>query len=112
VGNSWAVKGLADHLLQQLRAGRGVVRGLDDDPVAGGEHLHQGADRQVEREVPRDDVADDPFGLVTDPGPGGAEQRGVGLALVGGHPGIQVLRGVGGPAGVAEDFHQVGEQLR
>ena len=53
-----AVERRADHLAQQLAAGGRVLRGLDHDAVAGGEHLDQRADGQVEREVPRHDVAD------------------------------------------------------
>ena len=59
---------LVDHLPQQLGAGGRVVRGLDDHPVARGQHLDQRADGQVEREVPGHDVADHALGLVPDPG--------------------------------------------
>ena len=53
-----AVERRVNHLAQQLCAGGRVLRRLDHHAVAGGEHLDQRTDRQVEREVPRHDVAD------------------------------------------------------
>ena len=89
----------------------GVVRRLDDDPVAGREHLDQRPDRQVEGEVPGDDVPDNALGLVTDSGGAGAVERTVDVPLVIGHPGGQLLDGVHRPTGDTEHFDEVAEQL-
>ena len=58
-----AVERRVNHLPQQRRARGRVLRGLDHHAVAGGEHLDERTHRQVEREVPRHDVADDALRL-------------------------------------------------
>jgi hypothetical protein len=75
-----------------------------------GEHLGQRAERQVERGVPRHDVADDALGLVANACPGSAVERRVDGPGIVGHPRAQPLRGDRGAAGHAEYLNQVGEQ--
>ena len=51
-----AVKRRPHHVSQELCAGWRVLRGLDHHAVARRQHLHERADREVEGEVPRNDV--------------------------------------------------------
>ena len=74
-----AIERRANHLAQELAAGRRVLRGLDHDAVARRQHLDQRADREVEGEVPGHDVADDALGLGLHVRPAGTEQRRIDL---------------------------------
>jgi len=60
----------------------------------------------VEREVPRNDVAGHAFGLLAHVGTGRSEQRRVGLGVLVGHPLFALRDGVGGAPGDAQ--HSIG----
>ena len=102
-----AIERRADHVAQQLGTRGREVRRLDHDAVAGRKHLDQRTDRQIEREVPRDDVADHALGLRLNVGATGPEDGRVGLAWLGRHPCRQVLGHVTGAPGDPEDLDQV-----
>ena len=55
---------IADHVHQHHDAHRRLLGGLEHDAVAGGQRRSQLPDRHQQREVPRDDLADDAQRLV------------------------------------------------
>ncbi len=75
-----------DHVAQELCAGGRVLRRLDHDTIAGGEHLDQRADREVEGKIPGNDVADDALGLRLDESSPGPVQLWIGWSGLGRHP--------------------------
>ena len=97
----------------RARASGRVIRGLDDDPVAGREHLRPAARRTGRTESstgrccrPR------PWAGTGCPARARAVERRVGGPLFLGHPGAEVLDRVGRAAGDAQHLDQVGEQVR
>ena len=85
--------GLGDELGQPQRRQRRLLGGLENDGAAGGERGTELPGRHQQREVPRDDLADDPDGLA---------QR-VGVEVRARHVGHRDVDGLavdlGGPAG-------------
>jgi hypothetical protein len=80
----------AHHLPHQRRARGRELRGLEDGAVAGGEDVDQGADGQLDREVPGRDVAHDPDRLVHDVGPAQTVEQPLDRARLRLHPALQV----------------------
>ena len=103
------VKGVRHHVGQQRGAGGRVLAGLHDDPVPGGEHLDHRPHGQVEREIPRHDVADHALRLALHVGARGAMQPRI---RVTGHGAASIrfkmLQHVAGAAHHTQHFDQVG----
>ena len=86
---------VADELHQHQDRGRGLLGRLEDDGVAGGERGGELPDGHEDREVPRDDLADDAERLVEVVGGGVVVELGQ-PALLGADGGGEVAEVVGG----------------
>jgi hypothetical protein len=100
-------KVLRSELHQQTRQMGRVLRHLDHGPVAGGEDSGQRTDREKEREVPRNDDADDAQRLADEPVLRQREHHPVDLAPHRPHPAPEMLDRV---ADAVEDDEELGEQ--
>ena len=103
---------IRNHLAQELRAGRRVIRRFDDDAIARGKHLDERPDAQVKRKIPRHDISDDALGLLAHGRPSGPEQRRIGIAFFVGHPRLQPTHGILRATRDAEHFDQVACRCR
>ena len=106
-GHAFGFEGVCDHLAQQFRAGRRIVRRFDDDAVPRGQHLDERSDAEVEWKIPRHDIADDALGLLAHRSASRSEQRRIDVAFLIRHPVFEATHGVLRAAGDAEDFDQI-----
>lgn len=111
-GHAFGLERVCDHLAEQFRAGRCVIRGLDDDAVPRRQHLDERPDAEVEGEVPRNDRTDDPLGLVTHRRASRAEQRRIGVAFFVRHPSLEAAHRVLRATRHSEHFHEVARGRR
>ena len=88
-----------------------MLRGLEDDAVARRQHVDHRANGEVERKIPRHDIADHAFGLTLNIGTRRTHHGGIGLSWRRLHPALEPFEDVPRASNRTEHLDEVRSRL-